>query len=63
VPEGTTREDARRILDEANACFAFAPLPSPAAGAPWRGTVTEKGTLRLVATGPGVFRAAAVRLR
>jgi Peptidase family C25 len=58
-------ETARKRFTEANAKFAFTPLPSPAEGQPWRGEIasTESGTLRLVAIGPRVFRVAVLTLR
>ncbi len=32
-------------------------------GMPWKGAITEQGTLRLVATGPGQIHAAAFELK
>ncbi len=45
-------------FDAANTYYAFDPVPSPAVGEPWEGTVNRCGRLRLVATGPNVFSAA-----
>jgi hypothetical protein len=42
-------QKADRASDAANAAFAFAPLASPADGAPWQGNVERPGWIRLVA--------------
>jgi len=51
-------QQAKAAYDRANGALAFAPLASPKEAAAWEGTVAKPGTIRLVATGPGVFRAA-----
>jgi len=58
-PAGATRER----FEAANRKFAYAPRPAPRDDAPWTGTKDAKGQLRLVATGPGVFRVAVLELR
>ena len=50
------------MFDEANARFAFTPLPVPGGDHPWEGMVNEGGWLRLVASGPGVFKVAILEL-
>ncbi|MHC4469340.1 MAG: C25 family cysteine peptidase [Planctomycetota bacterium] len=55
-------EEARARFAAANALGAFAPLATLSAEEPWEGVVTKEGWLRIVVTGPGVFRAAAVKL-
>jgi len=54
--------EARRVFKEANARFAFNPCPGAGADGPWEGTVNENGRLRLIASGPGVFRVAVLEL-
>ena len=46
----------------ANATFAYAALPGPAADEPWEGTCDRQGWLRLVAIGPGRLWVAALKL-
>ena len=51
-------EQARAAYEKANSAMAFVPAESPKPGAAWEGTVAKPCSLRLVATGPGVFRVA-----
>jgi hypothetical protein len=58
----TDAKEAGKAFAAANACLAFAAQPSPPDGGPWEGTWDRPGCLRLVATGPGAFYAAAINL-
>jgi len=57
------KETARRLFEEANDSFAFKGVAELGAEAAWEGAITEQGTLRLVATGPGQIHAAAFELK
>jgi hypothetical protein len=54
-------QQARAAYEKANSASAFVPAGSPKPDAAWEGAVTKPCTVRLVATGPGVFRAAVLR--
>jgi hypothetical protein len=53
-----TPDAARKLLDEANAEEAFAPIEGPAADGPWEGTWTEPGLYRVVVVTPTELRVA-----
>jgi len=57
------KDTARKLFEQANDSFAFKPLAELAPDLPWKGAITEQGTLRLVATGPGQIYAAAFELK
>ena len=57
------KETARKLFEQANDSFAFKPVAELSADLPWKGAITEQGTLRLVATGPGQIYAAAFELK
>jgi hypothetical protein len=57
------KETARKLFEQANDSFAFKPVVELSAEAPWEGAISEQGTLRLVATGPGQIYAAAFELK
>jgi len=63
VGKDANADTRRRLFAEANAAAEFAPLLEIAGDQPWRGRVAERGTLRLVAAGPGWLRVAAIELR
>jgi hypothetical protein len=54
---------ALKRFEESNATFAFKPLRELDIKQPWEGTIDKEGTLRLVSLGPGLFHAAAFRLK
>lgn len=56
------KDTARKLFEEANGSFAFKGVAELSAEAPWEGAITEQGTLRLIATGPGQIHAAALEL-
>ena len=57
------KETARKLFEQANDSFAFKPVAELAPELPWKGAITEQGTLRLVATGPRQIHAAAFELK
>jgi len=59
----TDKETALKLFEAANDSFAFKPVAELAPDLPWKGAITEQGTLRLVATGPGQIYAAAFELK
>jgi hypothetical protein len=56
-------QEARTAFQAANARFAFIAKPSPPDDQPWEGVFDRPGWVRLVATGPGVFCAAVLKLK
>lgn len=61
---GTERKEdqARAAFEKANAAYAYAPAVTSGQGATWTGTSAKDGLVRLLATGPGVFHVAVLRL-
>jgi hypothetical protein len=59
----TDAQKANRIAEEANARFDFLAQPSPPDDQTWEGTCAQPGWLRLVATGPGTFHVAVLKLQ
>ncbi len=57
------REEIHEAFEAANSEYVFTPVTSPGIDEPWEGTVERTGWLRLVATGPDVFRVAAFELK
>jgi hypothetical protein len=57
------KDTARKLFEQANDSFAFKPVAELVPDLPWKGAITEQGTLRLVATGPGQIYAAAFELK
>jgi hypothetical protein len=55
-------DDVRKAFEAANARFAFTREPSPPDSGPWQGRCDRPGWLRLVATGPGTFSVAVLKL-
>ncbi len=58
-----SKELARQNFQKANMTFDFRPLPSPADGEPWKGTINKEGRLRLVALGPKEIYVAVLNLK
>ncbi len=56
------KDTARKLFQQANDGFAFKTVAELTPDLPWKGAITEQGTLRLVATGPGQIHAAAFEL-
>lgn len=54
---------ASELFQRANATFAFKVLVAPSGEDAWQGTITQPGTLRLVATGPGLLQVKTFELR
>lgn len=48
------RDEADKRFHDANGQLGYSLLPAPGEDDPWEGLITEKGLLRLTATGPGV---------
>jgi hypothetical protein len=57
------KDTARKLFKQANDSFAFKPMGELGPALPWKGAITEQGTLRLVATGPRQIHAAAFELK
>lgn len=57
------KETARKLFKQANDGFAFKTLGELGPDVPWKGTITEQGTLRLIATGPGQIHVSAFELK
>ncbi|MCK4850392.1 MAG: hypothetical protein KAT11_03520 [Phycisphaerae bacterium] len=58
-----SRDLARENFQRANMTFDFRPLPGPAEGEPWKGTIDKEGSLRLVALGPKKIYVAVLNLK
>jgi len=58
APQELEAAQAKKTFAAANSALAFTALASPEAGKPWQGTIDKPGTVRLVATGPGVLKVA-----
>jgi hypothetical protein len=59
----TDAQAADKTADAANSRFAFVAQPPLADNEVWEGTCDHAGWLRLVATGPGTFRVAVLKLQ
>lgn len=57
------KDAAMRRFEEANATFAFTPIGELAVDETWKGTISEEGTLRLIAIGQGRIYATAFQLK
>jgi hypothetical protein len=62
APKELEKEQALKALAQANAVFEFAPLPSPGAQDPWKGSIDKPGRLRLVAIAPDALYVATLSL-
>ncbi|MHC4745046.1 MAG: C25 family cysteine peptidase, partial [Planctomycetota bacterium] len=56
------KDTAHRLFKEANDSFAFKAVGELTSGVPWKGAISEQGTLRLIAAGPGQIHVAAFEL-
>jgi len=56
-------QEMRKAFQAGNATFAFAPLASRSDSDSWSGTIDQPGWLRLVATGPNIIHATAIKVR